>query len=587
MKIKEFVISSLCLGLFSSFASCIDSDYDFSKDIDLEVSVGGNLSLPIGQTDTIRLSRMIEEGDVLHVIDGRYVITKSDNISEDIDAIDEVIIDDFNPNFDPYVREFKAATTVLPQIPGLDIPDIEVAFEANINTSENFNVDTELPAEVKDVKCVKITDYNGEPLQTELSIDISGMPSFLPRLYLAGVELVLPDVIDFDIVENGELVRNGSSIFISKTIELSQGQGHVSIPLTILGFSNPTIENGSIILKDEIALRGKVYADKLTVGAEDLENTTVSVQPDLKLSTPQIRIQGVAGTIVPNVNINTSVSLSDLPDFLKEEGTSLEIKDLSLDLSVKNPIGAPISASFEITPLDENGQIVNNNVVKLAMKIAGGETSTFHINRNSSEILSGSLTSLLSTIPDQLDIKVTEVKVESETNDQTIDLGKGDYNIDIDYDINVPLEFDNLRIFYTDTIDNLHKDLSDVSGKIKHLEVNAVIDNAVPLGLTLSIAPRDVNGDPITGLTLPKSIEIEAASNSDGTQQSIQSTHVTLNIKEEREGALQELDKLALKIEGSNQNNNDVTLRPDLFVVVHLSARLPEGAQLDLEDLKD
>ena len=221
------------------------------------------------------------------------------------------------------------------------------------------------------------------------------------------------------------------------------------------------------------------------------------------------------------------------------------------------------------------------------MKIAGGETSTFHINRNSSEILSGSLTSLLSTIPDQLDIKVTEVKVESETNDQTIDLGKGDYNIDIDYDINVPLEFDNLRIFYTDTIDNLHKDLSDVSGKIKHLEVNAVIDNAVPLGLTLSIAPRDVNGDPITGLTLPKSIEIEAASNSDGTQQSIQSTHVTLNIKEEREGALQELDKLALKIEGSNQNNNDVTLRPDLFVVVHLSARLPEGAQLDLEDLKD
>lgn len=530
---------------------------------------------------------MIKEGDVLHVIDGRYVITKSDNISEDIDAIDEVIIDDFSPNFEPYVRDFRASTTELPQIPGLEMPNIEVAFEANINTSENFSVNTELPAEVKEVKSVQITDYNGETLQTELSIDISGMPSFLPRLYLAGVELMLPDVIDFDIVENGELVRNGSSIFISKTIELNQGEGHVSIPVTLYGFSNPTIENGSLILKDEIALRGKVYADKQTVGAEDLENTTVSVQPNLKLSTPQIRVKGVAGTIVPNVNINTSVSLADLPDFLKEEGTSLEVKDLSLNLSVQNPIGAPISTQLEIAPLDENGQVVNNNVVRLAVKIAGGETSTFHINRNSPEILSGSLTSLLSTIPDQLDIKVTELKVESETNDQTIDLGKGDYNIDIDYDVNVPLEFDNLRIFYSDTIDNLHKDLSDVSGKIKHLEINAVVDNAIPLGLTLAIAPRDINGDPITGLSLPDNVAIQAAPNSDATQQSIQSTNLTLTIKEDREGALKELDKLELKIEGNNQNNNDVTLRPDQFVVVHLSARLPEGAQLDLKDLKN
>ena len=114
MKITKFVTGSLFIGLLSSLASCIDSDYDFGKKIDLEVTVGGNLSLPIGQTDTIRLSRMIEEGDVLHVIDGRYVINKSDNISENIDAIDPVVIDDFSAKFEPYVREFRAATTELP-----------------------------------------------------------------------------------------------------------------------------------------------------------------------------------------------------------------------------------------------------------------------------------------------------------------------------------------------------------------------------------------------------------------------------------------------------------------------------------------
>lgn len=177
---------------------------------------------------------------------------------------------------------------------------------------------------------------------------------------------------------------------------------------------------------------------------------------------------------------------------------------------------------------------------------------------------------------------MTEVKIESETNDQTIELGKGDYNLNIDYDINVPLEFDNLRIFYTDSIDNLRSDLADVSDKIKHLELDVVVDNAIPLGLVLSVKPLDQNGAPITGLTLPEGVEINAAPNSDNA---IQSTHVTLNIEEVRENALQELDKLEFKVEGSNQDNHDVTLRPDQFIVVHLSARLPEGAQMDLEDL--
>ncbi len=582
MKITKFVTSSLLAGLLSSLISCIDAKYDLEKDIDLEITVGGNLSLPIGKTDTIRLSRMIDEGDVLHVIDGRYVITQEDSISESIDAIEPVIIDDFSPEFDPYVRPFVASTEELPYIPGLEMPQIEVVFEANINTTEQFNVNTELPAEVKDVKSVKITDYNHQTLQTELSIDISGMPDFLPRLYLAGVELEFPEVLDFGVVESGEIVRDGSSIFISKVIELNQGSGHIGIPVTVYGLINPNIENGSVILTDDIVLRGKVYADKQTIGIEDLENTTVSVQPNLKLSTPQIRIAGVAGTIVPNVDINTSVSLSDLPDFLKEEGTSLEVKDLSLNLQVQNPIEAPIFTRLEIKPLDKNGQVVNNNVVTLALKIAGGQKSSFNINRNSPEILSGSLTALLNTIPDQIDLKVTEVKVESETDDQTITLGKEDYTIDIDYDINVPLEFDNLRIFYNDTIDNLSEDLGDISDKVKHLELNVVVDNAIPLGLNLSITPRDEAGELLTGLSLPENIEIKAAPNSDGA---IQSTHVTLNIEEVRENALQELDKLEFKVEGSNQESNDITLRPDQFIVVHLSARLPEGAQLDLDDM--
>ena len=145
MKFTKFTTSSLISGLLLGLFSCIDNDYDLNKDINLEISVGGNLSLPIGKTDTIRLSRMIEEGDVLHVIDGKYVINKADNISENIDAIDPVVIDNFAPDFTPYTRRFEAQTGEIPDIPGLEVPDIEVEFEADIHTTEHFNISTEIP----------------------------------------------------------------------------------------------------------------------------------------------------------------------------------------------------------------------------------------------------------------------------------------------------------------------------------------------------------------------------------------------------------------------------------------------------------
>ena len=227
--------------------------------------------------------------------------------------------------------------------------------------------------------------------------------------------------------------------------------------------------------------------------------------------------------------------------------------------------------------MNENGDVVNDNVVSLALKIAGGQKSDFTITKNSPEITSGSLTALLHTIPDKIDIEVTEVEVESENDDQAISLGK------IDYNINVPLEFENLRIFYNDTIEDLSSDLADITDKVKHLEISAVVDNAIPVDLTLSVEPRNEAGEIISGITLPESVKIEAAPNGNGT---IQSTAVKITIKEERDKALQELDKLSIKIEGVNSDgNNDVTLRPDQFIVVRMSAKLPDGAQMDLDDL--
>ena len=113
------------------------------------------------------------------------------------------------------------------------------------------------------------------------------------------------------------------------------------------------------------------------------------------------------------------------------------------------------------------------------------------------------------------------------------------------------------------------------------------IDNAIPLGLSLSIDPRDVDGNPISGISYPQELEVKAgpAENGTGNTLSVTTSNLVINLKEEQEGALQKLDKLYLKIEGRNGENNDVTLRPDQYIVVRLSAKLPDGAQMDLDNL--
>ncbi len=579
MKLTRITTGVLVVGLLLSFSSCIDSDYDLNKNIDLNINVGSNLGLPIGETDTIRLSELIEESDILHAIDGKYVISESDHITEHIDAVEDVLIEDFDPEFTSIDREFEELEElILPNIPGLSNPDITLHLAADLSTSGKFDEQASLPKEVKDLEYLYITDGNGKTLHTTIGINISGIPDAISELHFIGVELDIPETLDFHIEENENMVRQGNSIFFTQDVEITNGNGYISFPLDVYGFANPTIKGDSIYLSDEISLKGKIYADARIVNSDQLKGVVVSILPNIKLPTPDLRISKIAGTIVPDVDLNTSISLGDLPDFLKEEDTTVELKEVSINLSMQNPVDAPIYTKLQIIPKDKQGNIINN-VLNVALNIEAGEYCQFHLTNNSPEITGGSLTSLLNNIPEEIEITIPELKIASQDKNHTIALGT-DYNVSFDYDIEVPLAFNNIHIAYSDTIEGLQSDLKDFDF-IKHLELITTIDNALPARLNLSIDARDIDGDPISGLSYPEAITIEAAPDNEGT---VRSTTCNLVIKEEREAALKELDKLYIHVEGSNEEgNHNVTLRPDQFMIIRMSAKLPDGIHVDLE----
>lgn len=89
--------------------SCIDSNYDLNKDIDLTVDIEGDgLTIPLGYTDYIKLGSVIEENETLiKGEDGTYAISKKDDIDPvEIDIEDPVISID-NPTFEGVTVNFE------------------------------------------------------------------------------------------------------------------------------------------------------------------------------------------------------------------------------------------------------------------------------------------------------------------------------------------------------------------------------------------------------------------------------------------------------------------------------------------------
>lgn len=109
-----------CMGLAGLMISC-DSDFDLSN-INTDITVGGSIAAPIGATDTLTLSRLIDLTDNLKVDEnGAYALTSNGSTVLDIDRIDHVQIKDLSTT--PEYFNFS-----VPSIPGT-LPTLDHADE--------------------------------------------------------------------------------------------------------------------------------------------------------------------------------------------------------------------------------------------------------------------------------------------------------------------------------------------------------------------------------------------------------------------------------------------------------------------------
>lgn len=577
-------------GVLLSFplwtVSCVDNKYDLDKDIDMTVNVGGEyLTIPAGSSDTAYLSKIIEveEGDILQpdATTRVYHLTKKDDINVEPTTVKEVTV--------------GATTTDLEAIEivnntGVSFSEPEVS--ADITTSGDFEATAnDIDEALKELGSLRAKT----PVDLNLTIDfnISGGNLTFNQVKANKLKLVFPDYIVFkedEGIQDNELILdeevlsvNGSSY--TRTLKV---EGYKFSDAAGSGMK-PNAE-GSLTIEGNISMEGDVVTSGISgTGA-------LALVPKAVLE--EMTVNSVTGVIQPKIEAETTkIELNDLPDFLKDEDTRLDITNPVILLKADNPLETDVEIDAVLTPKKNNVNIEGHEVKigtgygqnKVALIpgtniIALSRTGDCSIEGVTENIKVEDINNLLETIPDDIDVNLQPI-VRNE-NYYNAELGK-EYDLPASYEVDVPLSFEQgLNIVYNDSVQDLNKDLNDLDKvSLKNAKIMLSVDNAIPLKLQLkaeNVQIKDVYGNELTAVK--KTMEEDkqyVAESTDGEKPA--TSELVLSLTSDDTAFLSKIDRICFKITAVPGSATGVPLKDTQWLkVTSVKLSVPGGVNVDL-----
>ena len=566
--------------------SCVDNKYDLDKDIDMTINVGGEyLTIPAGSTDTTFLSKIIEveEGDILQpdATTRVYHLTKKDDINVEPTTVKEVTV--------------GATTTDLESIEivnntGVSFSEPEVS--ADITTSGDFEATAnDIDEALKELGSLRAKT----PVDLNLTIDfnISGGNLTFNQVKANKLKLVFPDYIVFkedEGIQDNELILdeevlsvNGSSY--TRTLKV---EGYKFSDAAGSGMK-PNAE-GSLTIEGNISMEGDVVTSGISgTGA-------LALVPKVVLE--EMNINSVTGVIQPNIEAETTkIELNDLPDFLKDEDTRLDITNPVILLKADNPLETDVEIDAVLTPKKNNVNIEGHEVKigtgygqnKVALIpgtniIALSRTGDCSIEGVTENIKVEDINNLLETIHDDVDVNLQPI-VRNEYY-YNAELGK-EYDLPASYEVDVPLSFEQgLNIVYNDSVQDLNKDLNDLDKvSLKNAKIMLSVDNAIPLKLQLkaeNVQIKDVYGNELTAVK--KTMEEDkqyVTESTDGEKPA--TSELVLSLTSDDTAFLSKIDRICFKITAVPGSATGVPLKDTQWLkVTSVKLSVPGGVNVDL-----
>lgn len=552
----------------------------------MTVNVGGeHLTIPAGSSDTAYLSKIIEveEGDILQpdAATRVYHLTKKDDINVEPTTVKEVTIDETTTNL---------SSTEIVNATSSSSSSSNVEVSAPVTTSGDFEAKSNnIDEALKELGAL----YAKTPVDLNLKIDFTntGDLSFT-KVKANKLKIVFPDYIVFKAeegIQGHELILDGQV--------LSEDGSSYSRTLKVEGYefsknpgSGEKPVDGTLTIVGEISMEGDVITSGISGSG------TLSLVPTAVLG--EMTINSVNGVIQPNIKAETTnIELNDLPDFLKDEETRLDITNPVILLIANNPLETPVEVDAVLTPMKNNTQIEGKKVEigsgydKDPLKLTPGD-NVIALSRTGESSLEGvtanvkveDMNNLLETIPDDIEVDLQPVVRYEEY--YTAELGIA-YEMPSSYEVDVPLSFEQgLNIVYNDSIQDLNKDLNDLDKVgLKNVKVILSVDNAIPLKLQLkaeNVQIKDVYGNELSAVK--KTIEEDkqyVAESADGEKPA--TSELVLNLTSDDTAFLSKIDRICFKITAVTGTTTGVPLKDTQWLkITSIKLSVPGGVNVDL-----
>lgn len=570
------LLSSLLLG--SMTTSCVDSSFDFDKDFDWSINTG-YLAFPVGKTDTIFLDDIIEidEGDDLQIVPdadgngvaGEYHLIKDGEIDRASANVRMATVDGSTTHIDP-ITAADESSVVSPS--GMITTQISQRGDVKADAAD---IDDAL----KELGSLKAA----APTALTLNIKLEGNLNF--STISGNLKVKFPSF----------LVFNDPAVNANNEIQIPCSELQLNVPyvrtLQLTGYhfdGGLPVVNNEIHLNEQVVITGETNV-QLSSGGQIGSGVKLQIVPTVLLA--DMSVDEATGIIQPEIDATkTSVEISNLPDFLNDDETSLSVSNPVILFSAVNPLNAPVDLTGKMLGKKEDGTLISGSEVKFG----AGSTDPILLQPGSNlialsrlgtggpagsqNIAVANINNLIAKIPDVVEVEMQPAV--SYDKYYSIRLGH-DYEVSGNYNIDIPLSFEEgLNIVYTDSADDLNSDLKDLDFEEAAVEFDAV--NTIPLELEVkaeNVTPLDINKQPLSDIK----VEVEGgiAASADGKT----STRQTLLIKmtEQVKGAMSRLDAIRFRVTAVPGQAIGITLRSDQWMQLeNIKVKVPKGINIDL-----
>lgn len=540
-----------------SVTSCLNEDYDLTKDIDTNISIDGDISAPLGNSEFILVDDFLNLGndaaDVLKTdASGNYYVSVTGRgSSSDVELpflsfSDELVTDG------GYIARIKKSELPLPSS-GM-VPATPYTKHFNVSSTP-MTVNEDVPHEIRAVKDAEVSGV------VNISLTVTTGKATLSDLIID-----FPEYLEFADVKDADLNFNpDGNLLTIKSPQISTVAKNYYLNVVGIDFDKIPSGQGFLPSQHKIVLNDEIKLSAFDVNAVLSDfGTTVDAIPneivaDIDISISSLIVKTALVKVDPDIVIDPFISnVGELPDFLSGDDVVLDLYNPVLKLNIDNNTPLKLNLNADIMSykgVDHRTAHVGNANGGEAIALTPSGMNRLYISRTGEGVPTGfasvvvpDFSSLISIVPDR--IGVENIDVEAADEFVTLTSG-GRYNVVYDFELAAALAFGkDVRIVYSTDFTGWNETFNpndeSFALEIRDADVKFDFVNMIPMTISLDAAAIDVDGNVIPGIKVTLNGDIPA-----GSVEKPSTSALTLNLEGSAE-QMRKLDGLRLNLTGSD-----------------------------------